>query len=330
MSPVLLLPPIISFLCTFILTMKWIRVAHKIGLLGIDMNKPTKPKVAEMGGIPLLGGVLGGILSYVGINTFILGQSSINMALFAATSTILIITFVGIVDDLLGWKIGLRQWQKPLLTLPAALPMMVANLGRSTISLPLLGDVNLGFLYPFFVVPIGIVGASNGFNMLAGYNGLEAGMGLIILVTMSAVAYYTGSSWVSMIGFVTVMSLMAFLYFNWYPAKIFPGNAFTYMVGGIMACMAILGNFEKLALLLFIPYYMDFVLGSRGKMKVEAFGKVNDDWTLEKPATKICDVAHLMIVILKKIKGKAYERDVTISIILFEVILAIIGVKMYI
>ncbi|MEM2667589.1 MAG: hypothetical protein QXE60_02350 [Candidatus Methanomethylicaceae archaeon] len=330
MNPILILPIIISFLCTFIMIIKWIPIAHKLELVGIDMNKPTKPKVAEIGGIPLLGGILGGFLSYVGINTFILGQISINLALFATISTILIIAFIGFVDDLLGWKMGLKQWQKPLLTIPAALPMMATNLGKTTISLPFFGNVELGLLYPFLIVPIGIVGASNGFNMLAGYNGLEAGMGIVIISAMSIVAYHTGSSWVAMIGVITVASLIAFLYFNWYPAKIFPGNAFTYMIGSIMACMAILGNFEKLALILFIPYYMDFILPLRGRMKTEAFGKVNSDWTLDKPYPKICDVAHLTIVIIKKIKGRVYEKDVTISIIIFEIILAIIGIKMYI
>ncbi|MEM0285662.1 MAG: hypothetical protein QXW34_00785 [Candidatus Methanomethyliaceae archaeon] len=330
MNPILILPIIISFLCTFIMIIKWIPIAHKLELVGIDMNKPTKPKVAEIGGIPLLGGILGGFLSYVGINTFILGQISINLALFATISTILIIAFIGFVDDLLGWKMGLKQWQKPLLTIPAALPMMVTNLGKTTISLPFFGNVELGLLYPFLIVPIGIVGASNGFNMLAGYNGLEAGMGIVIISAMSIVAYHTGSSWVAMIGVITVASLIAFLYFNWYPAKIFPGNAFTYMIGSIMACMAILGNFEKLALILFIPYYMDFILPLRGRMKTEAFGKVNSDWTLDKPYPKICDVTHLAIVIIKKIKGRVYEKDVTISIIIFEIILAIIGIKMYI
>ncbi|MCS7098387.1 MAG: hypothetical protein NZ922_05375 [Candidatus Methanomethyliaceae archaeon] len=330
MNPLLLIPPAIAFTSTFIITKKWIPIAHRIGMVGMDMNKPTKPKVAEMGGIPLLAGILGGILSYVGINTFILNQVSINLPLFALTTTILIIAFVGFIDDILGWKIGLKQWQKPLLTLPAALPMMVANLGKSTASLPLIGNVDFGLLYPFLIVPIGVVGASNGFNMLAGYNGLEAGMGCIIIATMSLVAYYTGNSWIAMIGLITFMTLIAFLYFNWYPAKIFPGNAFTYMIGAIMACMAILGNMEKLALILFIPYYMDFIFGSRGRMKIEAFGKVNEDWSLDKPYHKICDVAHLAIVIIKKIKGKAYEKDVTISIILFEIIIAIISVKLYI
>ncbi|MDP2841599.1 MAG: hypothetical protein Q8O17_04910 [Candidatus Methanoperedens sp.] len=41
---------------------------------------------------------------------------------------------------------------------------------------PFLGTLDIGLLYPLLIIPIGMIGASNAFNMLAGYNGLEAGM----------------------------------------------------------------------------------------------------------------------------------------------------------
>jgi UDP-N-acetylglucosamine--dolichyl-phosphate N-acetylglucosaminephosphotransferase len=189
--------------------------------------------------------------------------------------------------------------------------------------------VNFGILYPLLIVPIGIVGASNGFNMLAGYNGLEVGMGTVVVATITLVVYLTGNSWVAIIGLVTLASLIAFLIFNWYPSKIFPGNAFTYMIGAIIACMAILGNVEKLAVILFIPYMIDFFLPLRSKMKAEAFAKVNEDGSLEKPYDKIYDITHLMIALLKKIKRKVYERDVTISLMVIEIILAAIGIMLY-
>jgi UDP-N-acetylglucosamine--dolichyl-phosphate N-acetylglucosaminephosphotransferase len=329
LNPILLLAPILAFVVTFFIVKRWIPVATRAGLIGKDMNKLNKPPVAEMGGIGLVSGIIVGLLFYIGLNTFYLNQTSFNLYLLATLSTILILMFVGFIDDILGWKTGLSQWQKPLLTIPAALPLMVVSAGHTSVALPILGAVNLGILYPLLIIPIGVIGASNGFNMLAGYNGLEAGMGIVIISAMSLLTYFTGSSWVAMIGAVTVAALVAFLYFNWYPAKIFPGNAFTYMIGAIIACIAILGNIEKFALVAFIPYYMDFILGSRGRMKVEAFAKVNSDGSLEQPAPKICDVCHLMIAIIKKIKGKAYERDVTLSIIIFEVILVLIGLTLY-
>lgn len=329
MNPLLFLAIAISFLVTFFFTRGWIPVAKKVGLVGRDINKPSKPEVANMGGVAVIAGTLGGALFYIGLNTFMLSQPEFNLILFATISTIMIIAFIGLIDDLLGWKIGLSQLQKPLLTIPAALPMMVINAYQSSISLPIIGDINLGLLYPLLFVPIGVIGASNGFNMLAGYNGLEAGMGIVIVSAISLVAYFTGSGHVAMMGAIVVAALLAFLFFNWYPAKVFPGNAFTYMVGAIIGSLAILANVEKLALVLFIPYFIDFLLKARSRMKAETFAKVNPDGSLEKPYEKIYSVTHLAIILLGKLKKKVHERDVVSFILLIEIILTAIGAKLY-
>jgi len=84
----------------------------------------------------------------------------------------------------------------------------------------------------------------------------------------------------------------------------------------------IFGNMEKIALVLFIPYFMDFLLPLRQGLKVEAFGKTSPDGSLEMPYDGIYDMAHLAIFVLKKIKRKVYERDVVVFILLIEVFLA--------
>ncbi|RWX72777.1 MAG: Undecaprenyl-phosphate alpha-N-acetylglucosaminyl 1-phosphate transferase [Candidatus Methanosuratincola subterraneus] len=329
MNPLLLVSIAISFAATFILTKRWIPVAKRAGLVGKDMNKPDKPDVAEMGGVAVLGGILGGMLFYIGLNTFLFNNVSFNLDLFAVMGTVLIIAVVGLIDDLLGWKLGLSQLQKPLLTIPAALPMMVINAGHSSVDLPLFGAMDLGLLYPLMVVPIGIVGASNGFNIIAGYNGLEAGMGLIIISSIGFVSYLTGTSHVAMICAIAAAALVAFLIFNWHPAKIFPGNVFTYMVGSIVACTSILANVEKLALMLFMLYFLDFFLKARSRMKAEAFGEVDSKGCLKKPYSKYYAFPHVVIDLVVKLKGKASEKDVVLFILSLEGLLALIGMFFY-
>jgi len=330
MNPLVLLVFPISFIVTYWLTLNWIRVAKRSNILGKDLNKPGNPLVPEMGGIPVIGGFLSGLLYYVALNTFFLNQATYNVYVLGAIATALIIFVIGMIDDMLGWKIGLSKLQKPLLTIPAAIPMMVINAGQSTIALPFIGTVSLGVLYPLLFVPVGTVGAANAFNLLAGYNGLECGMGIIIILAISFVCYMTGSTWVAVIGGIIVSALIAFLIFNWYPAKVFPGNSFTYMVGSMIAVLAILGNVEKLALFLFIPYYLDFLLPLRKRMKVEAFAKVNPDGSLDMPYEPVYDVAHLAIKVLKRIKTKVYERDVVGIILITEVILTLLGILLYV
>ncbi len=319
-----------SFLVTYLLIPFWINTAHRIKLTGKDMNKYDKPEVAELGGLPVMAGFLAGILLYIGIVTFYYRQVSNTIYILAVISTILIIMVIGLIDDILGWKIGLRQWQKPLLTLPAALPMMVVNAGETVMSVPVVGAVDFGILYPLLIIPIAITGAANGFNMLAGYNGLEAGMGTIILGTLGLAAWLTGNGWIALLSFSMVFALLAFLRYNWYPARIFPGDIFTYSVGALIASVAILGNMEKIALLLFTPYFIDFLLPLRKKMKVEAFAKPNKDGSLEMPYNRIYDITHLAIFVLKRLKENVHERDVTLFIFAIELMLAIAAVFVWV
>ena len=86
------------------------------------------------------------------------------------------------------------------------------NAGTSEVGLPFLGMVELGILYPLIIIPIGIAGATTTYNFLAGFNGLEARQGIIILTALSIVSYFTGNSWLALVGMCMVFSLLALRY----------------------------------------------------------------------------------------------------------------------
>jgi len=102
----------------------------------------------------------------------------------------------------------------------------------------------------------------------------------------------------------------------------------TYSVGALIACVAILGNMEKVALVLFALYFLDFLLPIRAGLKVEAFAKVNPDSSLEMPygdrLKDVYDSAHIAIYVLKKLKKKVYESDVVLFILGCETCLSLI------
>ncbi|MBU4373171.1 MAG: hypothetical protein KKD69_00910 [Euryarchaeota archaeon] len=89
--------------------------------------------------------------------------------MFATVASILIATIIGMIDDMLGWRTGIRQSKKVLLTFLIPVPLMVINAGQNTMAFPFLGTIDIGLLYPLLIVPVGIIGASNAFNMLAGF-----------------------------------------------------------------------------------------------------------------------------------------------------------------
>ncbi len=313
---------LLSFGLTLFLTKRWIRSANVAKLVGKDMNKPDYPLVPRSGGLVVTIVICFSLLIYIFLKTFsLLGTTSTNVVeVFAISATILLAGFIGFIDDILGWKEGLSQLQKVLLTIPIALPLTVMNVNQSVILLPFLGNVDLWLLYPLMVVPLGVIGATNGFNLLAGYNGLEAGMGLVFFATFGFTGLLIGRLWISLISFIVCTCLLAFLTFNWYPAKVFPGNSFSYAIGALIATLAILGNMERIALWLFIPYFIEILLYFRAraidkKGDVQAFAKPNKDGSLELPYKHLYDTTHIAIWVLKRVKDKVYERDVVLFII---------------
>ena len=139
---------LISFSATFFLAPRFKVFLEESGILGIDQHKKNKPRIASSGGLCVAFGLLGGIMSYIALNTFLL-NTPINLSyLLAASCTILIVTLVGVLDDLNikqnvtkhatgtdEYRAGLRQWVKPVLTLPGAIPTRPINRGLGLVQL---------------------------------------------------------------------------------------------------------------------------------------------------------------------------------------------------
>jgi UDP-N-acetylglucosamine--dolichyl-phosphate N-acetylglucosaminephosphotransferase len=322
MTPILFILVILSFFCTYLTLPFWIKKCKQIGLLWKDMNKIHKPEnIAGSGGVIVVFGFLLSILLYIAINTFYFNSTGNLIKIFSLITSILIISWIALIDDLFGWqKGGLSKRSRIILVLFSAIPLMVINAGESKMM-----GIEFGLLFPILIIPIGILGATVTYNFLAGYNGLEASQGIIILSALSIVTYLTGNRWLSLISLCMVSALIAFYIFNKYPAKVFPGDVLTYSVGALIAIIAILGNIEKISVFFFIPYILEFGLKLRGRFEKESFAKVNKEGNLEVPYKKLYSLTHLSIFILKKFKKKVYERDVVLSINAFQILIILFG-----
>jgi UDP-N-acetylglucosamine--dolichyl-phosphate N-acetylglucosaminephosphotransferase len=304
----------------------WIRRAKEKGFTGNDVHKNNK-EVAELGGITVILGVIVSLLIFVGVETFYLKGESL-IFLLAAIGSLLIATMIGMTDDVLGWRIGLKQNEKVLLTFFAPIPMMAVNAGDSIMRFPFFGPLELGLIYPLVIIPLGIIGATNGFNMLAGYNGSEAGMGVIILSSLAYLSWRVGAIPAVVVAACFVFALLAFLYYNKYPSKVFPGDVLTYPVGASLAIVAILADLERYAILLFFPYYIEFILKARGKFKEESITLVHEDGSLANK-DRWYSIPHIAIYVLNKVKGRAMEYEVVLLILGFEALIAIITIQSF-
>jgi UDP-N-acetylglucosamine--dolichyl-phosphate N-acetylglucosaminephosphotransferase len=332
MEEILFLTVFLGIILMVLILPKWIKKCQQVGLLWEDMNKYNHPKnVAASGGVVVVMAFVISVLLYIAVRTFVFGEDNqITTKIFSVLSVISILAIVGLTDDLLGWKHeGLSKRMRIFLAICSSIPLIVINAGAHNINLPFLGNVSNNLFYLLFLIPLGIAGATTTFNFLAGFNGLEAGQGIIILSFLSFIAYITGSPWIALIGLIMVASLAVFYYYNKFPAKVFPGDILTYSIGALIACMAILGNFEKIALFVFSPYILEVILKVRGRLKKHSFGIPNKDGSLEMPYDKVYGMTHFSIFILKKIKQKVYERDVVYFIFAIQIVICLLALLIF-
>ncbi len=88
-------------------------------------------------------------------------------------------------------------------------------------------------------------------------------------------------------------ALLAFLRYNWYPAKVFIGDVGTLPIGCALAVAVVVGNMEKLGLILIIPYVFEFALKASTGFKGQSFGHERSDGTLA--ARKVNSLTHVVM-----------------------------------
>ena len=201
-----------------------------------------------------------------------------------------------------------------MIPIPAAVPLAAVNAGVSTLSLPFIGRVDFGVFYPLLLIPLAILCCSNATNFLAGFNGLEAGVGAVMHLSIGIYAFTQGQLNAAMVALCFSFSLLAFLRYNWYPAKVFPGDL-NYTIGAVYASATIIGNMEKFAILCFIPYVIEALLKAVSRFEAESYGILQSDGTVKPRDVKIRGLTHLVMSI-----GDFNEKQVTLILIGFEIL----------
>lgn len=236
---ILLVMVIFSFFFTQWVFSKYIEYANKKGWIGIDIHKKSQLKVAESGGIAFLIGVIPSILLVIFLFPEFRNESIVFL------TTILISGVIGFIDD----RRVLSSNKKILLTLLTGTPIYILNLDAINFLniddpvLPILGQLQLSIIYPL-VIPIIITILTNTVNMLEGYNGEGSGTSLIVIIFLLVSAIISGSSEGLIFSLSIIGSLAAFVKFNKFPAKVFPGDVGTLTLGAAIACIAIFGALE--------------------------------------------------------------------------------------
>lgn len=317
---------LVSFIATF-LFMPWlIPKLKRAKIFGKDVNKPDsqgfvkfKKEVPEMGGLGIIFGFSSGVLFAIGMSTFFhMFENGFNLNfIMAAFITVLLMAIIGILDDLFS----MHQAVKAILPLFAAMPLVAIRVGVTKMYFPFIGYIDFGIFYILILVPIAIAGASNVTNMLAGFNGLEAGMGIVACTSLAIIAFKIQSTNALILLLAMIGALLAFLFYNWYPAKVLIGDVGTLSIGAVIASSVIIGNFETYGIIVIIPYAIDFFIKAMNGFPSKNWWGSYENGKLYCRGKPISFCQWIM-----KISNGISERNLTILLILIEAIFGAIAI----
>lgn len=240
-------------------------------IVGTDVHKLDKPKVAEMGGVGILIGFVVGCITLFISHGFISG-GIFDFRILVFMSVVLLAGFIGIVDD----RITLGPKIKPILTALACLPILIYSWTITGLGLvppliptydprpvlPFLGRTRLTYIYPI-LVPLAIAVPANAINMIDVFNGVMPITTIFMfgaILVVSLVMLFIGMPGAEMgvlLSAVMLGVLFAYFYYNRYPARTFAGDTGSLAVGAALGAIAILGRVEMITIVALLPAVMN-------------------------------------------------------------------------
>jgi len=219
---------ITSFVISLMMTPVLIRIASERNIF----DEPGERKL-HTSRTPLLGGIAifaGTMISFLfwSANYFEASQ------LFILTS-LLILFAAGFIDDLRPLRPIIKLFLQVIATM-----ITVFFAGVHISGLHGLGGIHiLPGVYPEIITALFILGLVNAFNFIDGIDGLAAMVGIIASALFGILFISVNDGLSALLAFALCGSLVAFLYFNFSPAKIFMGDTGTLVTGFILALLAI-------------------------------------------------------------------------------------------
>ena len=214
-------------------------VARTARALGI-VDQPSDRGISSRGGMPLAGGLAVAIGFAAGLAAalYALGESIPPNRLNGLVAGATVMIVAGICDD--RW--GMKAWSKFLVQTAAAAIAIAHGFEISHFTEPLTSTTfHLPVWLAWIVSTLWIIGITNALNLVDGLDGLASGVGAIIGATLTLIAWQAGQPLGVCIGVALVGSLLGFLPYNFWPARIFLGDTGSLFIGYVLALLALDG-----------------------------------------------------------------------------------------
>ena len=250
---------IIAYIFGVFLVPLVINYSKKEGLVDLpNERKIHKIPVSRLGGVAIWASTMLTFLSLVFLSYYPYGSLLSGILLGSSLMFLL-----GLVDDVYNLNAKFK------LFIQLSIATIVYLLGVKISSIPFFGGIDLGF-WSYPITLLWIVGISNAVNFIDGVDGLAGSVITVNSITLAiiAIAMTPSNPIVALIGFILAGSMLAFLTYNFNPAKIFMGDSGALFSGFLLATISIVGVMKAATLTLLLPFVvlavqiMDIVFSS--------------------------------------------------------------------
>ena len=215
-------------------------------------------------GTPMMGGlffIFGSIICVVG-NLAIMVDYTVLYVLALS----LCFGLVGFLDDFCKAKfkrnLGLTSIQKALLQMAVSAIFVYLlykqDPSRCNIYIPFINDYFYihPLLYVFFAMFV-MIGCDNAVNITDGVDGLCGSVTIPVMIFFTAVAVAMGKYDLAILPAALIGGLIAYLFFNWHPAKVFMGDTGSLFLGGVVCAMAFALDMPLILILVGFVYIIE-------------------------------------------------------------------------
>ncbi|MEQ6356867.1 MraY family glycosyltransferase [Lysinibacillus sp. M3] len=238
---------IAAFVASILLTPLVKRLAFKIGAVDAPNYRKVHARI-----MPRLGGLAIFLSFLIAVAIFqpilIINENGSNFLLAIIIGACIIVA-TGVVDDMREISAKAKLVGQ---LIAALIVIFVGGIQIDMITLPFVGELNLGFLSIPLTI-IWIVGITNAINLIDGLDGLAAGVSTIALITLAVMAIIMNNMFVLAIAAILAAATIGFLFYNFHPAKIFMGDTGALFLGFMISVLALLGFKNVTVVSLIIP-----------------------------------------------------------------------------
>lgn len=239
-----ILGTIISYLIGVFIVPLVISYSKSKGLVDVPNERKihTKP-ISRLGGIAIWASTMLTFLVLVFLSYYPYG-SLLSCILIGGTLMFLL----GLIDDIYNLDAKFK------LFIQIAIASLVFLLGGRIDSVPFLPQLNI--VVSYILTILWIVGISNAVNFIDGVDGLAGSVVTVNSITLGliAVAMVPPNTMSALIAFILAGSMLAFLTYNFNPAKIFMGDSGALFSGFLLATLSITGVMKAAALAIILPF----------------------------------------------------------------------------